>query len=227
MDGKKDEGMGDLSQNSNDVGANVNKDGAEDGGGAVSGAAPNVVSETEGRKKMSPWVSETLEWVQAIVIAVVLGYLIKTFLFTLVSVSGESMLPTFNDGDRLFVYKLLYKPAHGDVIVFRPPNDPSRPYIKRVIAMEGQTIDINFRTHSVYVDGQLLDEPYIFEPTEAQGDLTYPHVVKPGTVFVMGDNRNNSHDSRKADVEDVDVKTILGKASFRWWPLNKMNRINK
>lgn len=171
------------------------------------------------------WVRELLEWVQAILFAVILGYFIKTFLFTLVLVDGASMNPTLSDGDRLFVYKLFYKPKAGDIVVFRPVNDPQRPYIKRVIATGGQEIDFNFEKNEVYVDGVLLDEPYILEPTRLRGDMSYPLVVDENCVFVMGDNRNDSHDSRRTDVGLVNKSQIMGCAVFRWWPLDKIGGI--
>lgn len=180
------------------------------------------------RKNKSPypvWLRELFEWVQAILFAVILGYLIKTFLFTLVLVDGASMSPTLSSGDRLFVYKLFYKPKAGDIIVFRPVNDPERPYIKRVIATEGQEINFDFEKNEVYVDGTLLDEPYILEPTRLRGDMSYPLKVEEDTVFVMGDNRNDSHDSRRSDVGLVDYDQIMGCAVFRWWPLDKIGVI--
>ena len=90
------------------------------------------------------WKKEAFEWSQAIIIAVIIAYIIKSFLFTLVLVSGPSMQNTLQDGDRLFVYRLMYQPKDGDIVVFTPEKDKNRPYIKRVIATEGQTININF-----------------------------------------------------------------------------------
>lgn len=171
------------------------------------------------------WLRELIEWVQAILFAVILGYFIKTFLFTLVLVDGASMNPTLSGGDRLFVYKLFYKPKAGDIIVFRPVNDPQRPYIKRVIATGGQEIDFNFEKNEVYVDGVLLDEPYILEPTRLRGDMSYPLVVDENCVFVMGDNRNDSHDSRRSDVGLVNKSQIMGCAVFRWWPLDRVGGV--
>lgn len=216
MDDKKNEDIKDLG--SDGINDELKNDKKIEDGEAVS--PPPLSPEISGKNL---WLREMWEWTQAIVIAVVLGIVIKTFLFTLVLVKGASMVPTLDDGDRLFVYRLFYKPKAEDVIVFTPPNDPAHPYIKRVIATEGQTVDIDFSAHEVYVDGKLLEEPYIFEPTERSGDLSYPIEVLPGTVFVMGDNRNDSRDSRRSEIGLVDVKTILGKASFRWWPLNKIS----
>ena len=177
------------------------------------------------RVKFNYW-SEILEWGQAIVIAVILGLLIKMFVFTLVLVDGPSMYPTLETGDRLLVVsRYISKPVAGDVVVFTPKYEGAKPYIKRIIADEGQTIDINFDTNEVFVDGQLLKEKYIPEPTRHRGDIVFPATVPPGHVFVMGDNRNNSDDSRREKVGMVEKNKIMGKAVYRWWPMRKFGSI--
>jgi len=180
------------------------------------------------------WKKEAFEWSQAIIIAVIIAYIIKSFLFTLVLVSGPSMQNTLQDGDRLFVYRLMYKPHDGDIVVFTPEKDKNRPYIKRVIATEGQTININFKTAEVSVDGKVLTEKYIKMPTTQSFDVKFPVTVPAGHVFVMGDNRGNSHDSRSSTVGSYDnqngmVKneSIMGKAMFRIWPFNQFGSLYK
>lgn len=180
------------------------------------------------------WKKEAFEWSQAIVIALIVAFIIKTFLFTLVVVSGPSMQNTLQDGDRLFVYRLMYQPKDGDIIVFTPEQDKNRPYIKRVIATEGQTIDINFKTAEVSVDGKVLTEDYIKMPTTQQFDVKFPQTVPAGHVFVMGDNRGNSHDSRAITVGSYNTnngmvknESIMGKALFRIWPFNKFGSLYK
>ena len=168
---------------------------------------------------------DTIEWVQAVLVALALGFLVKTFLFTLVKVEGPSMNPTLQNGDRLFVNRLAYKPQQGDVIVFKPAYDKAVPYIKRVIAVEGQVVDIDFEKGEVYIDGVLLEEPYLLEPIFNPGDVTFPATVPKGHVFVMGDNRNNSEDSRRSRVGMVNNKVIMGGAIYRWWPFNKMGAV--
>jgi len=180
------------------------------------------------------WKKEAFEWSQAIVVALVIAFIIKTFLFTLVVVSGESMQNTLQDGDRLFVYRLMYQPHDGDIIVFTPEKDKNRPYIKRVIATEGQTININFLTGEVSVDGKVLKENYIKMATKHPGDVKFPLTVPAGHVFVMGDNRDNSSDSRYSRVGSYDnengmvkKESIMGKALFRIWPFNKFGSMYK
>lgn len=169
---------------------------------------------------------EFFEWVQAIAIAVVLALLIRTFVFTLVKVDGSSMVPTLQDGDRLYVTRLLYKPKASDVIVFRPAGDKDKYYVKRVIATEGQEVDINFSTGAVMVDGVVLDEPYINELTYAQGNVSFPVTVPKDCVFVLGDNRNRSKDSRFSDVYMVSEDSIMGGAVFRLFPFNAIGKID-
>ena len=178
------------------------------------------------------WKKEIFEWAEAIVIAVVVAFLIRTFLFTLVLVDGPSMENTLHTGDRLFVNRIGYKPKNGDVIVFTPEKYPNKPYIKRVIATPGQVIDIDFNTGVVTIDGEILDEPYIKVPTKDSRDVKFPVEVPEGYFFAMGDNRGNSHDCRAADVGSADNKSglvknesVMGKALFRIWPLSKLGSL--
>lgn len=137
--------------------------------------------------------------------------------FRTVVVVGGSMNNTLIDGDRLLlVSNLLYgEPKQGDVIV--ASKDAFRDgecFIKRVIAIEGQTVDINFNTGTVYVDGVALDEPYLHTPTIDEEGVKFPVTVPEGCVFVMGDNRGNSQDSRSPSIGFVDEREILGRAIF-------------
>ncbi len=163
---------------------------------------------------------EVLEWVENMVWALVAVILIFTFVMRTATVSGESMLPTLQHADRLLISNLGYKPARGDVIVFTPDNRTDPPLVKRVIATEMQTVDIDFEQGIVYVDGEALDEPYVNELTFETGNVTFPVLVPYNNVFVMGDNRNHSRDSRFNSVGMVDNKTILGKVLVRFFPFN-------
>ena len=175
------------------------------------------------------WKKEALDWVTSIAVALIIALLIRRFVFTLVRVDGPSMNPTLTHNDTLFTSRLMYTPEVGDIIIFRPPASPKTPYVKRVIATEGQTVDIDPLTGTVTVDGKAYDEPYIAEPIQPSrmGDMEYPFTVPEGTVFVLGDNRNNSHDSRDSDVGAVPVKNIIGKAQFRLLPLSTFGSLYK
>jgi len=129
------------------------------------------------------------------------------------------MEPTLQHRDRLFVHKFLYTPQNGDIVVFDPTGGRSTKYIKRVIATEGQTVYINFANNSVYVDNELIYEPYILESMNILRDNQPsfgPMLVPEGTSFVLGDNRNNSHDSRA--IGAVDNRRIEGRAVLRFFP---------
>jgi len=162
--------------------------------------------------------SELFEWIQAIVFAVVLAFIIRTFLFEFILVEGSSMVPTLHDGDRIAVNKLIYrisKPKSGDIVIFRNPGDPSTNFIKRVIGVEGDRVAI--RDGAVYVNDKKLDEPYINEVTIGNFDeITVPK----DTIFVLGDNRNHSRDSRDPGVGCIPLGNLFGKAKLRIWPIS-------
>ncbi|PWL73033.1 MAG: signal peptidase I [Clostridiales bacterium] len=160
------------------------------------------------------------EWVESIAISVTTLIFIFVFVFRIVGVDGHSMDQTLADGDRLIITSMFYTPAAGDIVVVNQPNEFGKPLIKRIIALEGQTVDIDFKTGVVTVDGQVLDEPYISTPTTVYEGVDFPVTVPEGTVFVMGDNRQNSTDSRSEMVGFIDTRYILGKAIFRIFPFN-------
>lgn len=166
---------------------------------------------------------EIKDWVISILIAVVLAFFIRYFIVELYMVEGPSMRPTLLNGERLVVNKFVYRfkqPERGEVIVFRYPKDPSRDFIKRVIAVPGDSIEI--KEGRVFLNGQLLNEPYILEKTKG----SYPLATVPaGTIFVMGDNRNNSEDSRFKDVGFVSNEMIKGKAVVVFWPVDQFKSL--
>jgi len=164
------------------------------------------------------WKEELKDWTISIIVAVALAFLIRTFIVELYMVDGPSMRPTLVHGERLVVNKFIYRfeqPTKGDIVVFRFPKDPSRDFIKRVIATGGDTIEI--KDGHVYVNGQMLNEPYILEKSRGSYPLSS---VPMGTIFVMGDNRNNSEDSRFSDVGFVPLNLLKGKAIMVFWPLS-------
>lgn len=186
----------------------------------------------EQKKELSPEElaaqkkSEAFDWLQCIVTALLVCVLVFTFLFRTVGVIGSSMVPTLHEGDRLIIWSLFYEPEQGDVVVLRKESFKEEPIVKRVIATEGQTVDIDFEEGIVYVDGVALDEDYVNSPTNVPEDFTKPVTVPEGCVFVMGDNRNQSTDSRRATIGCVDTRYILGKAVFRLMPLSSIGLID-
>ncbi len=181
-----------------------------------------------------PKIAELYEWVDAVVLSVIVIILLFTFVFRIVGIQGESMMNTLNDGDRVVISDLFYSPKRGDVVVISrnylnengDTDESDSPIIKRVIATEGQTVRINPITGSVYVDGKELDEDYVRPgaiTTWNDGSNSVREVVvEEGKIFVMGDNRNNSADSRSPEIGQIDVKYVLGKALFRIYPFNSI-----
>ena len=190
------------------------------------------------KKKEASSAEDYLDWVETIITAFFVVILVFTFLLRVANVDGESMLPTLIDGDRLIVSHLFYEPAAGDIVIVNNMNGhvynsvneletvlglESKPkaIVKRVVAVGGQTVNINFDTGEVSVDGVVIDEPYINDLTKMdEGGHQYPVIVPNGYVFVMGDNRMNSVDSRDQRVGFVDEEDILGKVVLRVFPFS-------
>ncbi len=164
---------------------------------------------------------ELKEWIQSAVIAIVLAFIIKMFLFDFVMVQGSSMFPTLVEGDRLIVNKIGYtigEPDYGDIVILSYSD--SIEYVKRVIGKGGDTIAI--KDMVVYRNGEPLEEDYINpDPYEDFAEVTVPM----GTYFVMGDNRANSSDSRYASLGFVERDAIDGKVIFRIWPLSEIGMV--
>jgi len=158
------------------------------------------------------------EVVETVLIAVVLAFLIRGFVVETFVVIGPSMEPTLHDAERLFVNKLIYRfqlPDRKDIIVFGYPRDPQRDFIKRVIGLPGETVEM--RDGRVYIDGTFLDESYVAFPDHHS--TTGPITVPEGHIFVLGDNRRNSEDSRYFG--SVPIANIRGKAFLLYWPLRR------
>lgn len=161
------------------------------------------------------------EWVQALVCSVLTVVLIFTFAVRIVRVSGESMRETLQDQDMLVVLNnwLCGGYEQGDIVILqRDDFYGGEPIVKRVIATGGQTVDIDFETGAVYVDGTLLEEDYINELTFVEEGTEFPLTVPEGSIFVMGDNRNHSSDSRDASLGTVDTRYVIGRAVFLAFP---------
>lgn len=169
---------------------------------------------------------ELYDWMQNLITAMVVCVIVFIFFIRVIDVRGTSMNPTLNNGDKMLVSNLFYSPKAGDVVVFKKNEyDPDKALVKRVIATEGQEINIDFDQGIVYVDGVPLEEDYIMELTHNKIDFIGPKTVPEGCVFVMGDNRNASTDSRKNEIGMVDTRLILGKAYMVIYPLQSMRAI--
>ena len=166
-------------------------------------------------------------WLQALVMALVGLILICTFVGRIIGVDGESMMPTLHNRDMLLLQSIGYSPEQGDVVVLSTKDFRNgAPIVKRIIAVGGQTVDIDYETNTVYVDGVALDEPYILETMRALPESFATHVEVPeGSIFVMGDNRNNSTDSRSPELGVVDQRCVLGKALFILLPFQDAGAI--
>ena len=164
---------------------------------------------------------EMYDWIYSLIIALIICVIIFAFFIRIIDVVGTSMNPTLNNNDKMLVSGLLYEPSVGDVVVFKKDEyDPDKALVKRVIAVEGQEINMDFDKGIVYINGQPIVEDYILEPTMNKLDFIGPKTVPEGCVFVMGDNRNASVDSRKTEIGMVDTRLILGKAYFVIYPLS-------
>lgn len=174
---------------------------------------------TEGGENTAGFSGWLYDWAEALVTALVVIVLLFSFVVRVSTVDGDSMLPTLHDGEFLLVSDLFYSPEPGDIIVAKTENF-DYPIVKRVIATGGQLVDINFRTHEVRVDGVVLQETYINAPTKTPYDVTFPLVVPEGCVFVLGDNRNESSDSRDSRIGCIDERRILGQVVLRVLPIS-------
>ena len=177
-------------------------------------------------------------WAQSILESVMIAFLIITFLFRVNIVVGSSMEPTLHEEDRIVVIQAFYTPSYGDIVALwaeglfsRQTGEKGEMIVKRVIGLPGDVIDIDPDTGTVYRNGEPLSEDYTAEPIDGDnlGNAEYPLTVDDNCVFVLGDNRNHSTDSRYVDdgvseyyVGCVDIRYIMGKAVFRIYPLDRM-----
>ena len=182
------------------------------------------MKERNGSKKKEEiltWKQNMVLYLHDLVIYVSVILLVFLLLFRIIVVTGDSMYSTLWDGDYLLLMSnLLYPdPEAGDIVVVSKQSyDDGAPIVKRVIATEGQIVDIDFENGIVYVDGLPIEEEYINTPTNRQEGMSFPLIVEKGCYFVMGDNRNNSRDSRSPDIGQIDKREILGKAIFLMLP---------
>ena len=178
------------------------------------------VDKAEPKKgKLSPGMKEFLSWVSVVAIALAVALLLNCFVIINSVVPSSSMETTIMTGSRMFGFRLAYLfngPEQGDIIIFRYPDDESQTFVKRVIGVPGDTVEI--KAGVTYVNGEVLDEPYLNE-TPLAADFG-PYVVPEDCYFVMGDNRNHSRDARYWTNTYVRKDQILAKAVICYWPLS-------
>lgn len=182
--------------------------------------APQTAPEQSEHTEQGVPGRDLYEWVSSLVGAVLVIVLIFTFIARMMGVQGPSMQPTLVEGDRLIVLSsaLAGEYRRGDIVIARKESFDPEPIVKRVIALAGQTVDIDFDRGIVYVDGQALEEDYVNDLTYKDEGTSFPLTVPEGEVFLMGDNRNRSTDSRDTRIGTVDERELIGKAIFLVFP---------
>ena len=166
--------------------------------------------------------ADLYDWIQTILAALIVCVLVFVFAARMVNVVGSSMYPTLEENDKIIICNLFYTPKQGDIVVLRKDTFMDDPIVKRVIAVEGQTVNIDFENGIVYVDNVALNEPYINELTYDRENFEGPFTIPEGCVFVMGDNRNRSTDSRAASLSAVDTRYIMGRVYCTVFPLKNI-----
>ncbi|MCL1862719.1 MAG: signal peptidase I [Defluviitaleaceae bacterium] len=178
------------------------------------------------KKIQNPVLRGAVEWLVAFGLAALLFFVVRGFLFRTAHVDGNSMAPTLEHGDIVVLNRLAYRlsrPQAGDIVAFPFAGNPSEFYIKRVIALPGDTV--NFLDGFFYVNHERLDDYFSQNPTLSLGDVGFPIVVEEGHFFVLGDNRNGSQDSRFVSVGNIPRRQMVGRAGLRVWPLGRVGRV--
>lgn len=189
----------------------------------------------EERKEQDGWRQSLFEWLELLAVVLVIIVTLFTFVVSIVGVDGSSMYPTLHDRDLMLVQRIAYTPRQGDVIVLRKDHTfGDQALVKRVIATGGQTVYIDYDNNTITVDGEILEEPYLnYEYDDMYGsdymadkvDLDPQYVnqeftVPEGCIFVCGDNRNHSSDSRVAQLGMVDERYVIGRVLLVFFPFS-------
>ena len=181
-----------------------------------------------GKKIENKLVNNIIEWLLSIVLAVLVFFVVRTFVFRVAQVTGSSMEPTLAHGDMVLLNRFNFffsNPRVGDIVAFPPcEDDPSRFYIKRIVAIPGDVVD--FVDQAFFINGVLLEDDFAHEPIISFGDMHFPVLVEEGRYFVLGDNRNGSRDSRFANVGTVPAEVMVGRVSLRIWPRGRLGQVD-
>lgn len=181
------------------------------------------------KEKPSPEVRarrEAYDWIQSLVSALLICVLVFVFVLRIMDVHGSSMVPTLQNGDKVLVSDLLYEPARGDIVVFKKDSyDDNKALVKRVIAVAGDVVNIDFERGIVYVNGEALEEDYLDVLTNNKLDFIGPQTVPENCLFVMGDNRNASTDSRDKRIGMVDKRLVIGKVLLVIYPFDSFGGV--
>ena len=178
-------------------------------------------------KNIATVQNETLIWIRDLIIILIVAFVINQYVFQNAVVSGDSMNPTLEHKNIVFVDKISYRlhePTPGDIVVFPYKENQSTKYIKRIIALPNDRVDI--KSDGIYINSEKLNEEYILEPMISFGNIDFPLIVPEGEYFVLGDNRNDSIDSRYSDVGFIPKDQLIGKVILRIWPLNRIKLMN-
>ena len=187
------------------------------------------MDEKKKKEPVSPEVKarrEAYDWIQSLSSALLICVLVFVFVLRIMDVHGTSMFPTLNNGDKVLVSDLFYEPARGDIVVFKKDSyDDNKALVKRVVAVAGDVVNIDFEKGVVYVNGEALEEDYIDVLTTTKIDFIGPQTVPDNCLFVMGDNRNASTDSRDKRIGMVDKRLVIGKVLLVVYPFNSFGSV--
>ena len=181
-----------------------------------------------GKKIENKLVNNIIEWILSIALAILVFFVVRTFVFRVAQVTGNSMEPTLAHGDMVLLNRFNFffsSPRVGDIVAFPPyEDDPSRFYIKRIIALPGDVV--NLVDNAFVINGMVLEDDFSHEPIISFGDVAFPLEVEDGRYFVLGDNRNGSMDSRFVNVGTVPAEVMVGRVSLRIWPRGRLGQVD-